>query len=278
MKNKKIYKVGLYLRLSRDDGDNVESQSITNQRIVLDSYLKNSKDQLIVVNEYVDDGYSGSNFERPAWKQLMMDVNNKKSNVENHNDVNKKIKENEIVKKSVSSENIIKSDIDYSKFLNLMLIRSKNTMINALKSELTKEQTNLDVFNDYTFDQENGYLACELLDGTVRASCVDSVILSYDYESMIEKMANHLDKLNEFYNRILNNNKKIALITNDEWNNLKSEYMLLRKSGKQFTYQEEPNLNINNNNDKISSEEDEDANLIKEAKELFGDIVEIEED
>lgn len=78
MKKQKIYKVGLYLRLSRDDGDNVESQSITNQRIVLDSYLKNSKEQLIVVNEYVDDGYSGSNFDRPAWKQLMIDVNNKK--------------------------------------------------------------------------------------------------------------------------------------------------------------------------------------------------------
>lgn len=78
MKKQKTYKVGLYLRLSKDDGDNVESQSIANQRIILESYLKNSKDQLIVVNEYVDDGYSGSNFERPAWKQLMMDVNNKK--------------------------------------------------------------------------------------------------------------------------------------------------------------------------------------------------------
>lgn len=78
MKKQKIYKVGLYLRLSRDDGDNIESQSITNQRAVLDSFLKNSKEQLIVINEYVDDGYSGSNFDRPAWKQLMMDVNNKK--------------------------------------------------------------------------------------------------------------------------------------------------------------------------------------------------------
>ena len=78
MKKQKTYKVGLYFRLSRDDGDNLESQSITNQRIVLNSYLHNSKEKLIVVNEYIDDGYSGSNFERPAWKQLMIDVNNKK--------------------------------------------------------------------------------------------------------------------------------------------------------------------------------------------------------
>ena len=78
MSKEKKYKVGLYLRLSRDDGDNVESQSITNQRTILDSYIKNSNEQLIIVNEYVDDGYSGSNFDRPAWKQLMIDINNKK--------------------------------------------------------------------------------------------------------------------------------------------------------------------------------------------------------
>lgn len=77
MKKQKTYKVGLYLRLSRDDGDNVESQSITNQRTLLTTFLKNSKEHFAIINEYVDDGYSGSNFNRPAWKQLMMDVNNK---------------------------------------------------------------------------------------------------------------------------------------------------------------------------------------------------------
>lgn len=213
-----------------------------------------------------------------------MDINSKKNvkeeTIENKTYVSEKTDEVVSKQQKIIDEKVINSNdnFDFAKLKELMLIRSKNTMINALKSELTKEQRNLDAFNDYTFDQENGYLACELLDGTVRASCVDSVILSYEYESMIKKMANHLDKLNKFYNRILNNKKKIALITNDEWDNLKSEYMLLRKSGKQFTYQEEPSLNINNINDKISSEKSETSDFIEEAKELFGDIVEIEED
>ena len=205
-----------------------------------------------------------------------MDVNNKKSNVENHNDVNKKIKENEIVKKSVSSENIIKTDIDYSKFLNLMLIRSKNTMIDALKTELLNEQNNLKLFNDYIFDQDNGYLASELLDGTVRAASNNSIILSYDYESMIEKMFGHLDKLIKFYNKVSNNTKTIALITNEEWYDLKNEYMILRNKGEHFSYQEEPFLNINNNSDRINVEKNIDE--IKKAKDLFGDVVEIEEE
>ena len=177
----------------------------------------------------------------------------------------------------IEEKNIVSNDkVDFSKVKELMLIRARNTMIEAIKTELTKEQNNLNVFNDYTFDQNNGYLACELLDGTVRAASNSSLILSYDYESMIEKMYNHIDKLIEFYNKISNNIKTIALITSEEWDNLRKEYMLLRKEGKQFSYQEEPVLNINNNDDKITNEDNND--IIKEAKDLFGDIVEIEED
>ena len=177
----------------------------------------------------------------------------------------------------IEEKNIVSKDkVDFSKVKELMLIRARNTMIEAIKTELTKEQNNLNIFNDYTFDQNNGYLACELLDGVVRAASNNSLILSYDYESMIEKMYNHIDKLIEFYNKISNNNKTIALITSEEWDNLRKEYMMLRKEGKQFSYQEEPVLNINNNDDKITNEDNND--IIKEAKDLFGDIVEIKED
>lgn len=220
-----------------------------------------------------------------------MDVSNKKNDINsfikptkvnitnNDKDKAKEKVENKNEEVTASNKNvnaISNNNFDFSKIKDLMLIRSKNTMIEALKTELTKEQNNLKVFNDYTFDQNNGYLACELLDGTVRASSNNSVILSYDYESMIEKIANHIDKLIEFYNKISNNNKTIALITNEEWDNLKKDYMVLRKKGKHFSYQDEPVLNINNNDDKISTEENIDK--IKEAKELFGDIVEIEEE
>lgn len=217
-----------------------------------------------------------------------IDANIKKSNGKISETINKPLDNKTIVKvqkeevsvvsnPTIEEKNVFSHEkVDFSKVKKLMLIRARNTMIEALKTELTKEQNNLNVFNDYTFDQNNGYLACELLDGTVRAASNSSIILSYDYESMIEKMYNHIDKLIEFYNKISNNNKTIALITNEEWNNLKNEYMVLRKEGKQFSYQKEPVLNINNNNDKITDEDNND--IIKEAKDLFGDIVEIKED
>ena len=62
------FKVGLYIRLSRDDG-NVESDSIVSQRSLLNQYVK--ENNYIVVDEYVDDGFTGTNFERPSFKRII---------------------------------------------------------------------------------------------------------------------------------------------------------------------------------------------------------------
>ena len=65
------FKVGLYIRLSRDDG-NVESDSIVSQRSLLRRYVK--ENNYIVVDEYVDDGFTGTNFERPSFKRMIKDI------------------------------------------------------------------------------------------------------------------------------------------------------------------------------------------------------------
>ena len=57
------YRTALYLRLSREDGDKTESDSIANQRTLLEAYAADHP-ELCIVDEFVDDGYSGSNFER----------------------------------------------------------------------------------------------------------------------------------------------------------------------------------------------------------------------
>lgn len=76
----KTYNTALYIRLSREDGDNLESESITNQREILQSYLEKTEEKLQYVDEYVDDGFTGSNFDRPAWQKLLTDIENKKIN------------------------------------------------------------------------------------------------------------------------------------------------------------------------------------------------------
>ncbi len=68
---KKNYRVAIYMRLSRDDG-NEESQSIQSQRDILSAYVE--KQGWTIVDEYADDGYSGTNFERPNFKRLIEDI------------------------------------------------------------------------------------------------------------------------------------------------------------------------------------------------------------
>lgn len=73
------YKIGIYIRLSREDGDDLESESVTNQRSLLTGFLK--ANGLVVVDEYVDDGYSGGNFNRPGFQRLLKDIQDKKINM-----------------------------------------------------------------------------------------------------------------------------------------------------------------------------------------------------
>ena len=181
------------------------------------------------------------------------------------------VKQKEI--KTLSTEVVQKNNEQTKKYEELMLIRSKNTMIEAVKDELNKETSNLVKLNDYTFDPNNGYLACELLDGKVRASSPKNIIISYDYEGIVDKLSNHFNKLNDFYNEKTGSFKKIAFITTTKWNELKQEYINFHKQGKQFEYQEEPILNSSQEDVKINNESDD---LINQTIEMFGDLVEVE--
>ncbi len=70
----KTYNAGEYIRISRKDGDKLESDSIGNQRDFLDAYIEKN-DDLMLVDRYIDDDYTGTNFERPDFQRMMEDVN-----------------------------------------------------------------------------------------------------------------------------------------------------------------------------------------------------------
>lgn len=69
---KQPYNTALYMRLSRDDENYGDSVSIETQRTILQQYAKDN--ELHVVGEYIDDGWSGTTFERPNFKRMMEDV------------------------------------------------------------------------------------------------------------------------------------------------------------------------------------------------------------
>lgn len=77
-KNKDI-RVAAYLRLSIEDGDKAESNSIGNQRELIRDFAA-ERPGLHLVEEYADDGYTGTNFERPGFKRMMEDIKSGKIN------------------------------------------------------------------------------------------------------------------------------------------------------------------------------------------------------
>lgn len=69
--------IAVYVRLSKEDGDKLESDSIQNQKRIIEQhikYLENQGEQIASVEVYSDDGYPGGNFERPEYKRMMRDI------------------------------------------------------------------------------------------------------------------------------------------------------------------------------------------------------------
>lgn len=73
----RIWQAALYVRLSREDGDKAESDSISNQKALLQQYIELEED-LVTHDVYVDDGWSGTNFDRPEFQRMMEDIKNHK--------------------------------------------------------------------------------------------------------------------------------------------------------------------------------------------------------
>ena len=74
-----LFNVAIYIRLSREDGDKEESDSVGNQRKLLAEYIA-KKEDFILYDVYVDDGYSGTNFNRPSFQRMIADIEDGKVN------------------------------------------------------------------------------------------------------------------------------------------------------------------------------------------------------
>lgn len=79
MNTEYLYKAALYIRLSVEDGDKEESNSVTNQRMLLNDFLNDNPD-IELYDTYIDDGFSGTDFERPGFEKLLEDLYSKKFN------------------------------------------------------------------------------------------------------------------------------------------------------------------------------------------------------
>ena len=208
---------------------------------------------------------------------------NNVSNVDNISNNNNKL--NSIVEKVSDSNddhvNLLKDNSNVSsvnshsniKNINdIMKVRINNTFAKADKNILKEEQEKRKKLNDFMFDSDIGYLVCDILDSKFRVASEDNIVISYEYDSMVEKNVANIDNLTEVYNKLTDSNKKFAIISDEVWNEEKQNYINNIKLGNCYEVIEEPKKIL----DEVFEEEQKNDIIASSAIELFGDIVEIQ--
>ena len=151
---------------------------------------------------------------------------------------------------------------------DIINVRINNAFALANKQVLNHEIDNLKLLNDYTFDQKIGYLVCELLNSKFRVASEDIIVLSFEYDSIVQQNLLHLEQMEEVYENITHSSKKFAIISDEEWNKLKKDYIQHLRDGNHYEVLEEP--------EKVFKKEETDDIISNDATMLFGDIVEID--
>ena len=147
-------------------------------------------------------------------------------------------------------------------------VRINNAFALANKQILNHEIDNLKLLNDYVFDQKIGYIVCELLNSKFRVASEDIIVLSFEYDSIVQQNLLHLEQMEDVYEKITHSSKKFAIISDEEWDKLKKDYIHHLRDGDHYEVLEEPGKVFQN---------DETSDIISsDASMLFGDIVEID--
>ena len=74
-----VWNAGLYIRLSKEDGDKPESESISSQKAILERFTAD-RPEINLYDIYIDDGWSGTDFDRPSFRKMISDITEKRLN------------------------------------------------------------------------------------------------------------------------------------------------------------------------------------------------------
>ena len=257
--NPKIYIEILLLNFMSDISDSNSTKSVDNKVSSIKNTLveKNSNDNAGHNNVVNDDKYENVESVELEMKNVDIPTNSNDDAIsqDDLSTVDKKVVDN------VNTGDILNID-------DIIKVRINNAFALANKQVLNHEIDNLKLLNDYTFDQKIGYLVCELLNSKFRVASDDIIVLSYEYESIVQQNLLHLEQMEEVYSDITHSSKKFAIISDLEWDKLKKEYIQHLKEGNHYEVLEEP--------EKVFKNEETDDIISSDASMLFGDIVEID--
>lgn len=219
----------------------------------------------VVINDKKKESISGKTIETSI-------VNEEPIVVSDEAVVDTKNEKNDSLKDAVyleDNDNFVSKTVeDILNLDEIINVRINNAFALANKQILTQEMSKLSLLNDYTFDQQIGYLVCEILNSKFRVASDDIIVLSYEYDSIAQQNLEHLEQMEDVYNKLTGSVKKFAIITDNQWNELKSEYISHLKNGEHYEIKEEP--------EKLFKKEETNDIISNDVASIFGDIVEFD--
>lgn len=203
---------------------------------------------------------------------LFMNLNNNKF-TEIVDKTNCTINKTEPITKNIATDTTIDSNTEFlnDNYKSLIPTIINNCFARANKKELENLKSNWNKFNDYALDSEYGAIACYLVDGTLRAASDTDLIITFDYDSMVIRGYTNINIIEHLFDKIFQKKYNIAIITTDEWNKFKQDYIDNKNKGIVYEYKEIQKQNINKK-EKVTTNSTTDSVTTK-AIELFGDDV-----
>ena len=256
----------------------------TTKNKIINYYLTNSDDDIEfllslanLLNDIIKDAKTASNIKTILEIRFLSFINVineskvEKPIVKEEIKESKEIKEEKIEEKveEVKEEPVIeeKEKVNVQdKDLNKQIVN--NCLATANKACKTSIESKWDSLNEYALDGEVGAAASFISDGTVCAASENEVIISFSYESMIERGFNIIDIVEKLFKKIYDKEFNIAFVTTDEWKTIKQEFIDNKNKG--ITYEYVP-INKNKTENKPSSKKK--SSITNQAIELFGDDV-----
>lgn len=277
-KNNINYSINLIEKFASTINENMfDIKKSSNTIISIELFILKFINDNVLVNNNISIADSSINTTNSIDEEEIVENSSVDNDKKDESDVSIVVRSDENSDEDVFNDDIVDNDSSVntlSSFSNIINIdeiikaRVNNTLAFADKNLLKDEAKLFDLLKDFTFDQQIGYIVCALLDSNLRVVSADSMILSYDSTAIVKQNLSILDKMMEVYSKITGSSKKIAIISDDEWNSLKNEYISNLKNGIKYNFIPEPEV--------IFEESDKDDIISSSAIDLFGDIVEIE--
>ena len=264
IENEKKYDIDLLLSFLKSLNNTLKNTEFSsNIRITLEvellSFINN---QILNDNNTIIDNNSQKK-EKNAVNDLKIDNNGIQNEVIDNSYQQTDKKEEKIISREIINPQSVDDSSIYQEVVDIII---NNCFARANKKNKLDFENNWNKLNDYALDNEYGAVACYISDGIIRAVGENEVIISFAYESMVDRGVKIINKIQNLLEKIYSKHYDVALITNDKWNHEKEIFILNMNNKVKYEYKELPNNNIENKPSLKS-----DNSIAEEAIELFGE-------